>query len=48
MTTDAVLAATTTDDPAGLPPSRLITPYWRSKPVEIASDDEGRGDDREG
>ncbi len=38
MTTDTVFAATTTEVPAGLPPSRLMTPYWRSKPVEIASD----------
>ena len=36
--TAAVLAATTADDPAGLPPSRLMTPYWRSKPVVIASE----------
>ncbi len=36
--TESVFAATTTDDPAGLPPSRLMTPYWRSKPVEIASE----------
>ena len=36
--TATVLAATTADDPAGLPPSRLITPYWRSNPVVIASE----------
>ena len=38
MITDTVFAVTTTEVPAGDPPSRLITPYWRSKPVEIASD----------
>ena len=30
MITDVVFAATTTDEPAGLPPSRLMTPYARS------------------